>query len=72
MGFAEAADLLLRRLVSFLVLFLPAVAISALAAYKGIREVVSLGMICLAATGAAGYLVFWLWFAWCGLSRSWS
>ncbi len=63
-GFADARALLLRTLLHFVLTMLPCFALSALVIYRGVRDVVMAGAVALAANGASGYLVFWLWFIW--------
>ncbi len=63
-GFNEALPLLLRTLSHFVLTMLPAFALCAVAIYRGVRDVVLAGLLTLAATGAFGYLAFWIWFVW--------
>lgn len=43
-------------------LFLPALAAGAAITKSGCRDILIVGLVALAATGACGYSVFWLWF----------
>jgi len=64
LGFKEAAMLLLRTIAHFVLTILPCLAVCALVIRKGVRDVAVAGLVALAATGASGYLVFWLWLLW--------
>ena len=59
---SAAFTLLSKTVFHFVLLMIPALAGCAFAIRKGIRDIVFAGLVFLAATGAAGYLAFWLWF----------
>ena len=61
-GFSEASNLVLRTVAHFILIILPALALSTLTIYKGVRDIVTAGLVALAGTAIPGYLVFWLWF----------
>lgn len=61
-GMREAFTLVLRTLLSFVLLILPAFAAAAFAIRNGLRDLLSLGLLQLASIGAYGYLFFVLWF----------
>jgi hypothetical protein len=61
-GFGEAVPLAMRTLYYFVLTVLPCLALGTLAIRKGLRDVVLVGLLELAALGLCGYLAFWLWF----------
>jgi hypothetical protein len=57
-----AVRLLLATILHFILLVLPGFAVCAWGAYKGIRSVVTAGVLLLASIGISGYLAFWVYF----------
>ena len=61
-AWGDAGSLLLRTAVSLTLLMLPAFAVCACVVQRGERDATVAGLVTLAATGASGYLIFWVWF----------
>ncbi len=62
LDYSEAALLLLRAVLNYILLLLPAVAVCMVAMRRSIFNTVQLGSIALAATALGGYCIFWSWF----------
>lgn len=60
--FEISIRLLLSTVVHFILLVLPGFAACAWAVYRGIRSVITAGVVLLAGIGASGYLAFWFYF----------
>ncbi len=60
--YSEAALLLLRAVLNFILLLLPAIALCLAAARRFTLDTVQLGCVALAATAVSGYCIFWCWF----------